>query len=525
MSCTFKSKNLDNQIQNDFREYIKKIDNRELNQKAEDLFIDAMVLQQQEKWAESLIDLNLALEQDSSAGIYYSIARAYAKLQRYKLAVDAMKKSIKLNPNFLPSLEMIVEMYMQEDDVEEAITIYKKILEIDNSFFNRLNYANLVEDQRPLESIPLYEDLLKEDSKNEKLILKLLKLYKISNNNEKYTGLLEKLHSMKSTNSNIGLDLLDLYLNNKEYENALNLLNRADTTIATNDLKMFYGTMGYRLLYDSSMNDKQIINKYLNKIDTRFYFDWELYLQSGYIASKIGNDSLSSELFSKALKFCDTIPDIYVSIGLYYLQHLKDSIALTYFQDGGKRFTDDYRFPFFKGIAYQSLKKYEEAISCFKQTIEIDSLFIESWVQLGAVYDLSKQPDSSDYYYEKALQLDPLNPLVNNNYAYSLSLRGIRMNDAEKMSRTALSIEPDNAAYIDTFAWINFLIGKFDIALEHIEKAVKSGSASSEVYEHYGDILLKLNKKEEAIKAYRNSLKIQPDRQSVIDRLNKIERK
>lgn len=515
----------DGQIREDFKKYIEKIDNKSITPEASDLFVDAMVLQQQEKWAESLIDLDLALKQDSSAGIYYAIARAYSQLGRNELSIQAMEKSLDLNPSFLPTLEMLVEMYVHTNNLKEAIVVQKKILGVDNSLFNRLNYANLVEMYKPIDAIPLYEEILKEDPKNEKLMMALLELYKATKNNDKFKELLEKLQGLNNTSSTIGLQLLDFYLDNKEYSESVELLNKIDKNIPTEELKKYYGTVGYRMLYDSTMNDKQIINSYLEKLDSRFYFDWQIHLQAGYLASKIGNTEFSNEMFNKALKFSDTIPDIYVSIGLYYLQKMKDSIAIVYLADGYKKFADDYRFPFFLGVGNQSLKNYETSVAYFKRSNELSPEFLENWVQLGVVYDLMGKGDSSDYYYEGALKIDSLNPLVNNNYAYSLSVRGERLTEAEEMSEIALSMEPKNVAYLDTYAWINFLIGKYDRSLEFIEKAIKQGDASAEVYEHYGEILMKLNRKDDAIKAYKNSLKLDPARESVIERLKIIERK
>lgn len=524
ISCS-SNKKLDNEINEDFRKFINRIDNKSLEPEAEDLFIDAMTLQQQEKWAESLIDLNLALERDSSAGIYYAVARAYINLQRYELAVKSMEKSLSLNPDFLPTLEMLVELYMQQDNPKSALLVYEKIIQIDDSKSRLLSYANILETYKPKESVPIYERMLEEDPKNERLILKLLKLYKVLRENEKYLSLLENYQNLKSNNSSVGLDLLDLYLDNKEYNNAVDLLDKIDKNVATSDLNKFYGTVGYRMLYDSLFNDKEVINRYLNKIDSRFYFDWQLQLQAGYLSSKIGNEAKSNELFNKALKVSDTIPDIYVSIGIYYLQSLKDSIALDYFSDGYSKFNDDYRFPFFLGIANQSLEEYNKSISFFRESLSMKEDFLENWIQLGIVYDLVGKADSSDYYYNGALKLDSLNPLVNNNYAYSLSLRGKELNKAEEMSKIALSMVPNNAAYLDTYAWINYLIGKYDVALEYIEKAITVGNASAEVYEHYGDILVKLNNKSEAIKAYKKSLSLEPDRISAKERINKIESK
>jgi len=525
ISCSSKKNDLDEVIKSDFRKVINQIDNRTLNKDAEELFIDAMTLQQQERWAESLIDLNQALEKDSSAGIYYAIARAYIKLERFELGVKAMEKSLELNSSFLPTLEMLVEMYMQQNSISKALTVYEKILEVDNSYMRRLNYANILEKYKPLESIEKYEVLLEEDPKNEKLILKLLKLYKATNKKDKYVKLSRQYYELDKSNSKIAIDLFDSYLDNKDYKSSLELLGEIDRNISTSELDKFYGTIGYRMLEDSSMNDKEIIGKYLNKVDSRFYFNWRIQLQAGYLYSKIGDSIKTVELFSKALKVSDSIPDIYISIGLHFLQKLNDSLASNFFLEGYQKFNDDYRFPFFLGISNLSMEKYNKSIGYFKSSLELEEEFLDNWIQLGVVYDQIGQSDSSDYYYEQALVLDSLNPLVNNNYAYSLSLRKMNLDKAERMSKIALSMEPNNSAYLDTYSWINYLIGKYAIALEYSEKAIRNGNASAEVYEHYGDILLKLNQSDKALKAYKNSLNMDKTRNSVLEKIKKIESK
>lgn len=171
------------------------------------------------------------------------------------------------------------------------------------------------------------------------------------------------------------------------------------------------------------------------------------------------------------------------------------------------------------------MRKHDKSIGYFKSSLELEKEFLDNWIQLGIIYDQIGKSDSSDYYYEQALVLDSLNPLVNNNYAYSLSLRKMNLDRAEKMSKTALSMEPDNTSYLDTFSWINYLIGKYSIALEYSEKAIKNGDASAEVFEHYGDILVKLNQSDKALKAYKNSLNMDKTRNSVLEKIEKIESK
>lgn len=509
----------------DIRKMIQNYDSKKINDDASNFFIDAMILQQQGNWAESIIDLNIALEYDSSAGIYYSLAKAYIELERYELSLKSLDKSLEMDNKFLPSLELLVELHINNSNYNKAIIVYKEILEIDNSFKRKLNFANIMEYYKPKESILIYEELLNESPTNDKIILKLSQLYKATKQNDKYISSLEKLIKTNGSNLKINLEQLDSYMENKNYTQAVEMLERVDKNVSTSDLDKFYGTVGYNMLYDTTFNDKVSINKYLDKIDSRFYFNWQIQLQSAYLSSKIGDSVRTYKLFKKVLKISDTIPDIPISIAIYYLQKVKDSLALEILEETIDNFSDDYRFPFFMGIASQSLEKNEKAIAAYKKSIELNKEFLYTWVQLGILYDQVGNKDSSDYYYENAIKIDPLNPLVNNNYAYSLSLRGKELAKAKELSETALSMEPNSAAYLDTYAWINYLMGNYSIALEFIEKAIKIGNASAEVYEHYGDILSKLNKEKAALEAYNNALKFDPERKSVIDRINKIESK
>jgi len=525
ISCSNHSSTFEKSNREDIRKMIRKYDTKSINDDAINFYIDAMILQQQGKWAESIIDLNLALEFDKSAGIYYSLSKAYIELDRYELSLKAIEKSLEVNGKFLPSLELLVELHIKNSNYNKAISVYREILNIDDSFKRKLNFANIMEYYKPKESITIYEELLEDYPENNKIILKLSQLYKSTKQQDKYINSLEKLVKSNESNSKINLELLDTYMESKNYSEAIDMLDKVDKNISTTELDKFYGTVGYNLLYDSTFNDKNAINKYLDKIDSRFYFNWQIQLQSAYLSSKIGDSVKSYNLFKKVLKISDTIPDIPISIALFYLQKLNDSLALEVLEETVDKFADDFRFPFFIGIAYQSLDNDTLAIESFKKSIALNESFLDNWVQLGILYDNIGNKDSSDYYYKNALKIDPLNPLVNNNYAYSLSLRGKELSNAKEMSEKALSMEPNNAAYIDTYAWINYLMGNYTIALEYIEKAINTGNASAEVYEHYGDILSKLNKEKEALEAYNNALKFEPERKTVIERINKLESK
>ena len=58
------------------------------------------------------------------------------------------------------------------------------------------------------------------------------------------------------------------------------------------------------------------------------------------------------------------------------------------------------------------------------------------------------------------------------------------------MSLKTIQREPENATYLDTYAWILFEMKQYSEALKYIKKAVDYDSTRSGVIiEHYGDIL------------------------------------
>ena len=60
--------------------------------------------------------------------------------------------------------------------------------------------------------------------------------------------------------------------------------------------------------------------------------------------------------------------------------------------------------------------------------------------------------------------------------------------------------EPENSTYLDTYAWILFKARKLNEARKYMEQALKyGGDEDPDILEHFGDILMELNQKKEAI--------------------------
>src|SRR5690606_3372642 len=73
---------------------------------------------------------------------------------------------------------------------------------------------------------------------------------------------------------------------------------------------------------------------------------------------------------------------------------------------------------------------------------------------------------------------------------------------AEELIKAALSIEPDNTSFHDTYAWIVFETGRYEEAQEWIKKALAGSEIRPAFAEHYGDILYMLGKTTQALEQW-----------------------
>lgn len=167
-------------------------------------------------------------------------------------------------------------------------------------------------------------------------------------------------------------------------------------------------------------------------------------------------------------------------------------------------------FYLFSGLANNQLKNYPKAIESLNagKSLVIDDkqLMGEFYQYLGESYHKNKDYEKSDKNFELALEIDPKNPTLLNNYSYYLSQRKEKLDRAEAMIKSVIERYPNEPHYIDTYGWVLFQSGKYEEARTQIKKAIDLGSKSGEVFEHYGDVLFKLGMKNEALEYWQKAL-------------------
>ena len=161
---------------------------------------------------------------------------------------------------------------------------------------------------------------------------------------------------------------------------------------------------------------------------------------------------------------------------------------------------------YYNSIGHLNRKEFTLAVKAMNRAIDMQpennkQILVRMYGLLADIYHSNQQDTLSDHAFDKALQIDPNDATVLNNYSYFLSERGVRLDEAEKMSKKSLVIRPGEATFLDTYGWILYKEGNYEKAKEYIQQAVdQSGvNADATLYDHLGNVYYKLNDKDKAV--------------------------
>jgi tetratricopeptide (TPR) repeat protein len=126
--------------------------------------------------------------------------------------------------------------------------------------------------------------------------------------------------------------------------------------------------------------------------------------------------------------------------------------------------------------------------------------------ELGATYDRLRRFSDAEAAFKRLIDRDPQNAPALNYLGYMLAERGERLDESVSYVKKALEIEPDNGSYLDSLGWAYYKADKLDLAEGNLKRAADQLTTNSVVQDHYGDVLLRLGRYEEAIAAFNRAL-------------------
>jgi tetratricopeptide (TPR) repeat protein len=126
--------------------------------------------------------------------------------------------------------------------------------------------------------------------------------------------------------------------------------------------------------------------------------------------------------------------------------------------------------------------------------------------EAGAILERQKRFADAERKFREVLAKDPLHAQALNYLGYMLADRGERLDEAVGYIKRALESDPNNGAYLDSLGWAYFRQNKFDLAEPLLRRAAEQRVRGSAVQDHFGDLLFKLGRYQEALAAWQRAL-------------------
>lgn len=119
------------------------------------------------------------------------------------------------------------------------------------------------------------------------------------------------------------------------------------------------------------------------------------------------------------------------------------------------------------------------------------------------------------------LKDEPKNAQVLNALGYTLADRTQRYQEALSYIQRAYELEPNDAAVMDSMGWVQYRLGNYNDAIEHLQKAVTIDE-DPEIAAHFGEVLWVVGNKDKARKVWKDSLQKHPEHQILLEVMKKF---
>ena len=411
------------------------------------------------------------------------------------------------------------EFYLIEAELYISVEKWQKAIEV----FDRYEQQNGITEPVSIEKIKLYtklDDVKKASNELLKLIRKfpdkseylslLAELYFNYNQDKKGLQILDRILKAEPDNGFVHFYLADYYRSKKELKEADRHTKEA---LVSDKIEN-----GYKIQYilklilnpDTTLTSDSQLDNYMNLLMQKYSDDLSVralhsdFLKKDhklaearneleYILSKDKNNYL---IWEELLLMCNEMGDT----TCMYRHGIE---AIKYFPEQPLPYA-------LSGIALMMQKQFAEALPLFEKGVELTDdkpeLRSQFYSYLADCYYNLDSVERAFKMFDEVLKINPNDILVLNNYAYYLSLRNERLALAEKMSSQAVTMESDNATYLDTYAWVLYKRGEYSQARYYIKLAIeKDKDPSGVLYEHYGDILYRSGEHQEALKMWKKA--------------------
>ncbi len=522
----------------------------EQQRKYDYFFLEAARLKMRKKYdaAFDMLQHSLAINPNASSALY-ELAQYYLFLKQVPQGQAALEKAVENDPDNYWYSQGLANLYQQQGEKEKVATLLEGM---SVRFTDKLDplYAllDIYNRQEQYDKVIATLDRIEgKMGKSEQLSMEKFRIYLQMKDNKNAFREIESLVAEYPMDARYQVVLGDVYMQNGKKEEAYGIYRKVldaepDNGMAMYSLASYYEETGqkerYRQQLDSLLLNKKVPTETKLNVMRRFVVQNE---QEGKDSTQVINlfdrmleqeldDAampmlyaqylLSKEMNEKAFPVLRQVLAIDPANTAARLMLLGEAVRKEDYDDilnlceaGVETNPEMLEFYFYLAIAYNRAERTDDVIAICRKAlthITADSkkdVVSDFYSILGDAYHTKKLNEEAYAAYDSALVHNPSNIGALNNYAYYLSVERRNLDKAEEMSYKTVKAEPDNATYLDTYAWILFEKGNYAEARLYIDDAMKNdGGKSDVIIEHCGDIYYMTGDADKALEYWKQAL-------------------
>lgn len=511
---------------------------------SEALFLDGMKYFMLEDYTQALQLFQKAYTvTPNNAAINYKLGEVYLLQKDPKAALPFAQAAVahkKDNPYYYL---LLAQAHAEQNQFDGAAQAYNSLLQnVPNSDEYLFNLADLYLSQaRYDDALNTYERIEKKFGALEQLLVSRQQIYLRQKNIDKAIQEGEKLLATNPTEVRYFLAQAELYNASKKTDKAIEIINRALKVEPNNPFAHLMLSDLTRQKGNKAESEKQVRLAFKSPeldIDTkvRILVDFirqlpnpeiedialelvdltiqthpeeaKAYAVAADLQTLVGQKEIARNNYLKAVKLDDSHFKIWQQIVLLDAELSQHEAMVKHSEEALELFPNQAVFWFYNGTGHLISGNFEKAVKSLEHGKRLSAneaeLVTQFNMQLGDSYNSLKDYKKSDEAYEAVLAQDADNEHVLNNYSYFLSIRNQNLPKAKKMAEHLVMLHPTNPTYLDTYAWVLYKNGEYEAARKYLEQAVAL-SDDATIVEHYGDVLYKLGKQEEAVSQWQKA--------------------
>ena len=446
------------------------------------------------------------------AGLYNS-KREPAKAKEYYL------KAVALDTTDLNSMYALAQLYQRENQPDSSLLYLKRVSA--SAPPNSKTHQQLGEYYYQLGQIPQadseFRHAIELDSTNIEAYAALALALEAQRDFQGSLLVYKALRSRGAENPLLSQKLVGLYYTLGHTDSALAAAQAAVSTFP-NDVSLvkLLGNLYF------VQKDYPKAESILTALTISYPEDVDLYLALGRISAAKKEYGEAENHFQKAISLNDTLADGWLSLAETYLAGGKlEQAQLTYEAFLGK--TKDIVGTYIAiGLGYGRAKQFDQAEKYFHRALESKPQEPTILLALGNLHQQMGQTDSAQAYFTRVLDLEPGNATALNNLGYLWTDLDQNLEKSREMIDQALKQEPNNPAFLDSYGWSMYKLGRLSEAEKYLQRAKELLPSDPEVYHHLGDLYHKQGKLKPAKESWQKALELSPDNQKLKEKLGRF---